>query len=442
MKEWIKKHQVTEVECIVPDLSGAARGKIMPASKYTDGHELRLPRSIFLQSITGDYPDELVDRITPTDRDMFLKPDESTIRLVPWVEEKTAQVIHDCVDENGQAIDFAPRQVLRRVLDLYRAEGWKPVIAPELEFFIIEPNTNPAQQLQPPIGKNGRTEIEGQSYSIDAVNEFSSIFADMNEFSEKQNLELDTLIHEEGLAQMEVNLLHGDPLDLADQAFLFKRTVRAAAFKHGKHATFMAKPIANQPGNSMHIHQSMMSLDKAKNLFSTTRGTPSKLLLSHIAGLQRFMPSAMSLVCPYVNSYRRIVPGMAAPINFHWGYDNRTVGFRVPGDEAHSMRVENRLASADVNPYIAIATSLACGYIGMKQGLKPGKPMSQSAYQEPLQLTRDWFQSLQNLTECQPLRDVLGDTFIDVYVAVKEVEFDHFMHAVTPWEREYLLLRV
>ncbi|MFA9419095.1 MAG: glutamine synthetase family protein [Gammaproteobacteria bacterium] len=441
MKEWIKKHQVSEVECIVPDLSGAARGKIMPASKYTDGRELRLPRTIFLQSVTGGYP-ELAEKISPADTDMYLQPDESTIRLIPWVEQKSAQVIHDCVDENGKPIEFAPRHVLRKVLDLYEAEGWKPIIAPELEFFIVEPNTDPTQPLRPPIGKNGRTEIEGQSYSIDAVNEFSAIFADMNAFSKAQNLELDTLIHEEGLAQMEVNLLHGDPMDLADQAFLFKRTVRAAAFKHGKHATFMAKPITNQPGNSMHIHQSMVSLDKGKNLFSTTRGTPNKLLLSHIAGLQQFMPSAMALVCPYVNSYRRIVPGMAAPINFHWGYDNRTVGFRVPGSDPRSMRVENRLASADVNPYIAIATSLACGYLGMKQGLKPGKPFSGSTYQEPVQLVRDWFQSLQHLADCQPLRDVLGDTFVDVYVAVKEIEFDDFMHEVSPWERQYLLLRV
>jgi glutamine synthetase len=441
MKAWIKKHQVSDVECIVPDLAGAARGKIMPASKYTDGYELRLPRSIFLQSVTGTYPD-LFHKLLPTDADMYLQPDESTIRLLPWAEKKSAQVIHDCVDENGKPIEYAPRHVLRKVLDLYQAEGWKPVIAPELEFFIIEPNTDPSQPLRPPIGKNGRSEIEGQSYSIDAINEFSAIFADMNAFSIAQKLELDTLIHEEGLAQMEVNLLHGDPLELADQAFMFKRTVRAAAARHGKQATFMAKPIANQPGNSMHIHQSLVSLENGNNLFSTTTGKPNQLLLSHIAGLQQFMPDAMALVCPYVNSYRRIVPGMSAPINFHWGFDNRTVGFRVPGSDPRSMRVENRLASADVNPYIAIATSLACGYIGMKQGLKPTEPLAESAYQEPGQLTRDWFQSLQNLAHCQALRDVLGDIFVDVYVAVKEVEFDHFMHEVSPWEREYLLLRV
>jgi glutamine synthetase len=185
-----------------------------------------------------------------------------------------------------------------------------------------------------------------------------------------------------------------------------------------------------------------VSLENGNNLFSTTTGKPNKLLLSHIAGLQQFMPDAMALVCPYVNSYRRIVPGMSAPINFHWGFDNRTVGFRVPGSDPRSMRVENRLASADVNPYIAIATSLACGYIGMKQGLKPTEPLAESAYQELGQLTRDWFQSLQNLANCRALRDVLGDIFVDVYVAVKEVEFDHFMHEVSPWEREYLLLRV
>jgi glutamine synthetase len=133
---------------------------------------------------------------------------------------------------------------------------------------------------------------------------------------------------------------------------------------------------------------------------------------------------------------------MSAPINFQWGFDNRTVGFRVPDNEPKSMRVENRLASADVNPYLAIATSLACGYIGMKQGLRPTKPLTGSAYNEPAQLSRDWYRSLERLSQSQSLRDVLGDAFIDVYVAVKEIEFDNFMNVISPWEREHLLLNV
>ncbi len=441
MKNWIDQHQVTEVECIIPDTAGAARGKIMPASKFIDMAELRLPQSIFMQSVTGEYPD-IIDSINPIDVDMILQPDENTIRILPWAKEPSAQVIHDCFDKAGKPVAIAPRQVLRRVIELYRNQGWDPIIAPELEFYLLRANPDPLQTLEPPIGRTGRAEGNGQSYNIDAVNEFGSMFDDLYNYCEAQGLEIDTLIHEEGKAQMEINLLHGDPLELADQAFLFKRTVRESALRNNMYATFMAKPMENQPGSAMHIHQSVVDLETRKNIFSTRTGNPNKLFLSHIAGLQQFQPDAMALVSPYVNSYRRIVREMSAPINFHWGFDNRTTGFRVPDNDPKSMRVENRIASADVNPYLAIATSLACGYIGMKKELKPEQPLTTSAYDEPFQLSRHWYHSLQKLADNESLREVLGDTFVDVYVAVKEVEFDDFLNVITPWERQHLLLKV
>jgi glutamine synthetase len=166
------------------------------------------------------------------------------------------------------------------------------------------------------------------------------------------------------------------------------------------------------------------------------------LLLNHIGGLQKFQPEAMALVSPYVNSYRRIVREMSAPINFHWGFDNRTTGFRIPDNDPESMRIENRIVSADVNPYIAIATSLACGYLGMKNAIEPSAPLLKSSYDEPFQLSRHWYQSLQKLMDCEPLRDVLGERFVENYIAVKEVEFDNFLNVISPWEREHLLLKV
>lgn len=441
MKDWIEKNQITEVECIIPDLAGAARGKIMPASKFVDTSTLRMPRSVFMQSVTGDYP-HIWEELNPLDIDMVLKPDPSTLRMLPWASEPSAQVIHDCCDMDDKPIAFAPRQVLRRVLEFYAAEGWKPVVAPELEFYLLQPNLDPKNALLPPIGRTGRMERAGQSFNIDAVNDFEPMFDDMYDFCEGQGLEIDTLIHEEGMGQFEINLLHGDPLELADQAFLFKRTVREAALRHDLYATFMAKPMEGQPGSAMHIHQSVEDINSGENIFSTPAGTPNALLLSHIAGLQRFLPEAMALMSPYVNSYRRIVKEMSAPINFHWGFDNRTTGFRVPENNPKSMRIENRIASADVNPYLAIATSLACGYIGMKQRLEPTSPLQGSAYNEPIQLSRHWYDSLQRLADCKELREVLGDSFVEVYVAVKEAEFDNFLNVISPWEREHLLLKV
>ncbi len=441
MKDWFEQHRITEVECIVPDLAGAARGKTMPAAKFNDDTPLRMPESIFMQAVTGEYPDNW-EEINPLDGDMLLRPDPYTIRLLPWAREPSAQVIHDCFDKQGNPIDYSPRQVLRRVIGLYHDEGWKPVVAPELEFYLLQPNLDPKNPLLPPIGRTGRAEHGGQSLIIDAVNDFEPMLDDLYDFCEDQGLEIDTLIHEEGPGQMEINLLHGDPLELADQAFLFKRSVREAALRHDLYATFMAKPMEAQPGSALHIHQSVEDLGTGENIFSTPEGMPNELLLSHIAGLQLYMPEAMALMSPYVNSYRRIVREMSAPINFHWDFDNRTTGFRVPDNNPASMRVENRIASADVNPYLAIATSLACGYIGMKKGLKPGKPLQSSAYNEPMRLSRNWYDSLQRLADCDALREVLSGTFVDIYVGVKEVEFDNFLNVISPWEREHLLLKV
>jgi glutamine synthetase len=441
MKNWIKQNQITDIECIVPDLAGAARGKLVPALKLIEGAELRLPQSIFLQGVNGHYPD-LSKQKLPCDDDMLLLPDTTTIRHLPWADAPTAQVIHDCVDKAGNNITFSPRYVLRKVLDLYHAEGWKPVIAPELEFYLVAANPDPAQPLTAPIDRTGRTEKEGQSYSLEALHEFSALYKTLNQYCAAQGLKVDGLIHEEGIAQMEINLLHGDPLDLADQTFLYKRTIREAAFSHGLCATFMAKPLEGQPGNAMHIHQSIVDMETGKNLFSTPDGKPNDLLLSHIAGLQGYQPEAMALITPTINSYRRIVRDMAAPINYHWGYDNRTTGFRIPDNKPNSMRIENRLSAADVNPYIAIATSLACGFIGMKQGLKPSEPLLGNAYDEPLQVSRDWYGALQRLSDCKALNDILGNEFIEVYTAVKEAEFDDFLNHVTPWEREHLLSKV
>ena len=266
MKDWIEQNRITEVECIVPDLAGAARGKIMPAAKFTDTTTLRMPQSIFMQSVTGDYPD-LTDELNPLDVDMLLKPDPYTIRQLPWAREPSAQVIHDCFDMEGTPIKFSPRQVLRGVLELYHAEGWKPVVAPELEFYLLQPNHDPKNPLLPPIGRTGRAERSGQSFNIDAVNDFDPMLDDMYDYCEGQGLEIDTLIHEEGMGQMEINLLHGDPLELADQAFLFKRTVREAALRHDLYATFMAKPMEAQPGSAMHIHQSVEDLKTGENIF-------------------------------------------------------------------------------------------------------------------------------------------------------------------------------
>jgi len=439
--QWCDERDITEVEAFMPDISGVARGKIMPTRKYCEDLGIRLPEAIILQTITGEFPEDY-SAVRPMDGDMVLVGDPATIRLVPWAKEPTAQVIHDCEFDDGSPVPTSPRYVLRNVLSHYMARGWKPAVAPELEFYLVKPNLDPDNRLEPPVGRSGRAESGRQSYGIDALNEYDPIVEDIYDYCEAQEIELDTLIHESGAAQLEMNLIHGDPLELADQAFLLKRTVREAALKHQMYATFMAKPMQDEPGSAMHIHQSIEDSRSGTNIFLDGNGYPSKLFFAHIAGLQKYLPAAMAFFAPNINSYRRIARYYASPINGQWGYDNRTAGFRIPKSDPDSTRVENRVAGADGNPYLVLAASLACGLLGMLEELEPTEPNDGSAYDLPFALPRSLETSLQHLMECPPLIDLMGDRFVKAYNAVKQCEYNAYRKVISSWEREYLLLNV
>ena len=268
-EKWLNDNSITEVECLVPDLGGIARGKILPTKKFIQGLENdshRLPQSVFIQTISGGYATEdeelPVDVYNPTDIDVILRPDFNTIRNVPWYEDPTAQVICDAVNLNGTNVINSSRSVLKKILKLFDDLGYQPVVSPEVEFYLVKPNPDADYPLEVPIGQSGREETGKQAFGIDAVNEFDNLFEDVYNFCEQQNIEIDTINHESGSAQMEINFQHGDPLELADQVFLFKRTLRQAAIKHKLYATFMAKPMENQPGSSLHLHQSLIGKKK------------------------------------------------------------------------------------------------------------------------------------------------------------------------------------
>jgi glutamine synthetase len=444
LEHWLNERRVTEIECLVPDLTGVARGKILPRQKFTEDRGMRLPEGIVAIGVTGEFPQAgpYYDVITPTDRDMHLQPDPTTVRIVPWATDPTAQVIHDCFDRDGKLIPYAPRSVLRRVCNLYDAQGWTPVVAPELEFYLIERSVDPNTPLRPPRGRSGRAETSRQAYSIDAVNEFDPLFEDIYDYCEKMGLNVDTLIHEVGAGQMEINFFHDHPLGLADEVFFFKRTIREAALRHEMYATFMAKPMANEPGSAMHIHQSVVDTATGQNIFSNPDGSPSKAFYWFIGGLQRYVPAAMALFAPYVNSYRRLVRSNAAPINIQWGTDNRTVGIRSPVATPAARRIENRVIGSDANPYVAMAATLACGYLGIMKQIEPRAECRGDAYLGDYELPRSLGEALNLLRDEADLAEVLGQDFITVYTEIKEVEHAEFMKVISPWEREHLLLHV
>tara|TARA_B110000046_G_scaffold184838_1_gene224482 strand:+ start:13866 stop:15209 length:1344 start_codon:yes stop_codon:yes gene_type:complete len=441
IENWLKEYRITEVECLVPDMTGNARGKFIPAKKFLK-EDSRLPEGILAQTVTGEYSDDYWELLDTIDGDMLLEPDFSTARLVPWANETTGQIIHDCYAKDGTPHPFSTRTVLKRVLDLYKKEGLTPVIAPEMEFYLVERNPDPDMSLKPPIGRSGRPETARQSYSIDAANEFEPFIEDMYAYGEAMGLDIDTLIHESGAAQLEVNFIHGDALDLADQVFTFKRMVREVALKHDIYATFMAKPMASEPGSAKHIHQSVVSSVDGSNIFATKDGEYSQAFYHYLGGLQKYTPYIMSFLAPNVNSYRRFTREVSAPINLHWGWDNRTTGLRVPDATPKNFRIENRFPGADVNPYLSIAATLACGYLGMKNKIEPSEAFEGNAYEEELALPRTLEEALRGLQEDQDIIDLFGKKFIQLYTSIKLVEFEEFNRVISSWEREHLLLNV
>ena len=440
---WLRARGIEDIECITPDLAGVPRGKMMPSSKFTSNTSLALPSALYRHTISGDYPEETgTFRYEPRDSDLKLVPDLSTLSVVPWESDPTAQVICDIVSSDGEIVSYTPRNVLKNVLKLYEDKGWKPVVAPEIEFYLVAVNEDPDYPLHPPKGRSGRSILGGQGYSIAGINEFDELIDDIYHFSEKQGLEIDTLIHEEGPAQLEINLRHGNPIELADQVFLFKRTIREAALKHGIYATFMAKPMQGQPGSAMHIHQSVVDMESGRNIFSNADGSPSKEFFHFIGGMQKYVPNALVMLAPYVNSYRRLTPDMAAPVNNAWGYDNRTTAFRVPMSDAAARRVENRLPSSDANPYLALAASLGCGYLGIVKGIEPTAAAEGSENEGSVDLPRGLLEAVALLEGEPDFQEVFGAEFIGLYAGVKRGEFETFMQVISPWEREFLLLNV
>jgi len=445
--DWLKRNKITEVECMIPDNSGIPRGKILPTKKFLDTIEsggLRLPLNLFKLSVSRDITYSIDDQLlNPTDGDFVLKPDFDTLRVVPWYSEPTAQIICDAVDRNNKDIEVYSRGILKRVIQMFEDMNLTPVIAPEIEFYLVKKNNDPDYPLETPAGQSGRTEKGDQSYGIDAVNEFDHIFEDLYDFCEAQELDVETINHEDGPAQMEINFKHGNALDLADQVFLFKRTLRQTALKHNLYATFMAKPMEDSPGNSMHIHQSL--LKNGKPVFADKNLKTSKLFDNYLGGLQKYSKAFLPLFAPNVNSFKRLRGFWeeGTPFNLNWGYENRTCGFRVPNfNSANQVRIENRLCGSDVNPYLAIAATLSAGYLGIKKKLKASPETKKAAYNVNMSLTDSIYQSIDFFSRSKEAKEIFGDTFVDLFCSIKDLEVNAYNKIITAWEREYLLLNV
>lgn len=434
--EFIKSKKIKEVECVFPTINATLRGKVMRAHDFAEGKELRIARAVILQTINGEYCDDHV--IGAIDNDTILKPDYTTIRQLPWAPER-AWVIHDCMNFDGTPSEHAPRNVLKKVLAHYEKLGLKPVVAPEIEFYLFKRDGLDANGFTYPSMRGGSVENERQmAYSLNSTSELAPFWNQLQAAYDALGIRTDTWLHEMAPNQFELNLLHGDALKLADDVLLFKHTMREIAAQHGLSAVFMAKPLADYDGSSMHLHQSIVDKN-GSNIFSNTKSEATPDFYAYIAGLQTYLADLMPLVAPYVNSWRRYARGTQAPFNMQWGHDNRTIGLRVPHSNAAARRVENRFAGSDANPYLAMAVSLACGLRGMQEKLKPRPPVDdRDGYEFPREIAIGLESALSQLANSKHAREIFGDEFINAFLNVKEIELAHFMHEVGSWDRRYL----
>ncbi|MEM9533397.1 MAG: glutamine synthetase family protein [Pseudomonadota bacterium] len=423
----LKQSQYERVEVVVSDMGGVPRGKLLPLADF-DGHSARLPLAIFHQTITGDYY-EAPDNVD--DRDMGLTVDPTTMRVVPWAKTKTACVIADCHELTGEVVEANPRQVLKRVLERYADRGWHPVVAPEVEFYLM--------------GEKGAAAAAGPGtgpapdpYGLDEVHELGHFFEQLNAQCDAQEIALGAVSQELGPGQFEVNFKHGNPVRLADDLCSFKRTLKALAREHGMRATFLSKLDAEIAGSSLHLHQSVVD-DDGGNVFSGADGEATEHFQHFVGGLQHYLADALLLFAPYANSYRRYLSYFSSPMNLEWGVDNRTAGLRVPRSDPAARRVENRIAGSDVNPYLAIAGSLACGWLGIERGINCRPAEQGSAYKHPFALRRHIYEAIDALRASEELADLLGKSFVATYTGVKETECREFQEKVPEWERNDLI---
>lgn len=428
---------VDEVECVTPDLNGVPRGKVMTAEGFLQGRRLQLASGVLLQCIMGGYPPSRF--YGADDGDVALVADLTQLHRLPWSAPPRAWVVCDAEELTGGLSPLSTRGLLKTVLERYARHGLAPVVATELEFFVFAANPDPSLPFQAPVGLDGRREDGSSAFSVGSNNGLRPFFNEVYCSMAAMGLPRDTVMHEMGVSQFEINLLHGDALLLADQTFLFKHLLKEVGLKHGLSVVCMAKPLARVAGSSMHIHQSVVAMDSGLNVFNDSEGQPTDIFHHFIGGQQAVMGDLTALLAPNVNSYQRLCQPYASPNNACWSHDNRAAGLRIPASAADARRVENRLPGADANPYLAIAATLAAGLHGIEQRLEPSQPMQGDIeVPEELSLPCTLHAALERLNRSELARELFGNVFIEGYIATKTLELTSFLDEITPWERRVL----
>lgn len=430
------------VDVLLADLCGIPRGKriaIHEAQALYDGGFL-LPGSMFALDVLGGTVQETGLGFDEGDADRSCMPIAGTLVPVPWrKDEGVAQIQTTMHDHDGSPFYGDPRNVLARVLERFRALRLRPVIAVELEFYLLDPQRTAAGRVQPPrLPGLGRRDYRPQINSMADLNEFSAVLAEISAACEAQRIPSGTALAEYGPGQFEVNLRHSDDvLSACDEAIRFKRLVRGVASRHGMEATFMAKPYEESAGSGAHLHVSLLD-ENGRNVFSSDDPSGAETLHHAIGGLAATMADAMLVFAPTANSYRRYRPEAYVPLNPTWAVNNRGVALRVPVSTPENRRVEHRVAGADANPYLLTAAILAGIHHGVTNRIDPGAPFTGNAYRDPAtRLPTTWPEAALAFERSAMLRDYFGAKFHQLFLTTRRAELHAFELRVSPLEYEW-----
>jgi glutamine synthetase len=392
MHEWlIENPHIRTIRVAASDLNGVARGKRMPV-RFADkvaSEGTRFPMSVLNLDIWGEDIDNSPLVMESGDRDGVLKPTERGFMPMPWLENPSGLLPIWMYHEDGRPFMGDPRHALAQVEKRFKDRGLTPVVAVELEFFLID---DAGKRLRVPMSpRSGKRRVAGEILSLRALDQFDDFFSELYDACEAMDIPADTSISEAGLGQFEINLMHqADALKAADDAWLFKMLVKGMARKHGFAASFMAKPYDDYAGNGLHMHFSILDAD-GNNVFDDGTATGSDMLRHAVNGCLNGMPGSTLVFAPHANSYARFVPGAHAPTGVAWAYENRTAAIRIPSGPPIARRIEHRLAGGDVNPYLSIAAVLGAAINGIDDALDPPTPITGNAYTQELpQVPNTW----------------------------------------------------
>ncbi len=432
-------------DVLVYDLCGIMRGKRVDRQQlkklFEDG--FLMPSSIHLLDVTGDSSDPLGRGFSDGDPDYPLLPVPGTLAPVPWVDKPLGQVLASFYEEDKTTPQYDdPRAVLARVLSVFGDTGLKPVVACELEFYLIDPERGEGGEPVPPIlPKSGKRSSGTQVYSVHEMDEFADVLSDIADACRSQGLPAGPASAEYATGQFEVNLDHvDDPLIACDQSALLQRVIRGVAAKHGYEATFMAKPYPESSGSGLHVHCSLLD-GSGVNVFDDGTDAGTEALRHAMGGMMATMTEGMAVFAPNRNSYRRFIVNSYVPVGPAWSYNNRSTALRVPGGSHKARRFEHRVAGADANPYLTMAAILAGVHHGIVNKIDAGVPATGNAgsVADP-DMPLSWQRGIDRARRAEILPGYFGELYWNRYLQTKQDELDRFNSMISPLEFEWYLL--